>query len=201
MDTPKFSQKTVMNLTLSESDLAALYWWPFPPPEKELGRIYDFDALRHTFADNMAVSRERSAPADERLRWVALATGAAINQGAALQQAAEKLGAEGEAVLVANRSALGRFVDGLVASPPSCDQVPFPPPGHIVIVGGVPVWVPRPPDPVPPVWEEGEQLSAVDLVSVGARLQAAATSTVSEPLRQDFLAAANRLFEAATSRM
>ena len=183
-----------MSVTLTESELIALYWWPFPPPEDELGWIYDFDAIRH------AISAPRQEiPADDRLRWVALAAGAAITEAAVLQQSADRLGSD--AVPAVNRTALGGFVDGLVASPPICEVRPAPH-GVTVVIGGTVVVVPSvTPVPVPPHWDHGERLSRVDLMGVGTRFRAAAVATTSAALREVLLDAAERLFVTAGERL
>ncbi|GGM76344.1 hypothetical protein GCM10011609_10350 [Lentzea pudingi] len=186
-----------MSVTLTESELIALYWWPFPPPEDELGWIYDFDALRHALADTAAVKRE--VPADDRLRWVALATGTAITEAATLQRSADRLGSD--AVLAVNRTALGQFVDGLVASPPTCEVLPAPH-GVTVVIGGMVVVIPSvTPVPVPPHWDHDERLSRVDLMGVGTRFRAAAVATTSPALRDVLLDAAERLFVTAGERL
>jgi hypothetical protein len=189
-----------MSVTLTESELIALYWWPFPPPEEELGWIYSFDVVRHWVADTTAATGEQSAPVDDRSRWVALATGAAISQAVALQRAADQLGSD--AVLSANRSALGLFVDGVVASPPSCEVLPRPPHGHTVVVGGVVIVIPPvTPEPVPPHWDHDERLSRVDLIGVGTRFRAAAGSTTSPALGEELFRASELLFAAAEERL
>jgi hypothetical protein len=188
-----------MSVTLTESELIALYWWPFPPPEDELGWIYQFDAIRHWVADTTIVAARQKMPADERLRWVALATGAAVNQAAALQQAADRLGSD--AVPMVNRAALEQFADGLIGSPPICDFQP-PPQGQTVVVGGVVFVIPPvTPVPVPPHWGPGERLSRVDLMGVGTRLRAAAVATTSPALREVLLDVAERMFVTAGERL
>jgi hypothetical protein len=140
----------------------------------------------------------RSGWVDERLLWVAGATGATIKRAATVQQSADTLEGAGDTILAANRSAIGKFVDGLVASPPICELVPLPPVPVVVL----PPWfvLPTPP-PVPPEWKPGEQLSGIDLLSVAIRFQAAAGARDAGPLREEFLAAATRLFEVGAERL
>jgi hypothetical protein len=188
-----------MSVTLTESELIALYWWPFPPPEDELGWIYDFDAIRHWVTDTAVVAANQAGPADERLRWVALAAGTVINEAVVLQRSADRLG--GNAAPAVNRKALDKFVDGLVASPPSCEVLPAPH-GHTVVVGGVVIVIPSvTPAPVPPLWGQDERLSRVDLMGVGTRFRAAAVVTTSPALREVLFAAADRLFVTAGERL
>jgi len=187
-----------MSVTLTEAELAAAYWWPFPPPEDELGWIYNYESIRHWLADTAVVAAAQDLPADERPRWVALATALAINQAAVLQQSADRLGSD--AVPAVNRKAIAEFVDGLVASPPICELVPVPH-GHTVIIGGIVVVIPLVrPEPVPPHWEEGEQLSRLDLLGVATRFRTAADMTTSPALQEVLLDAAERLFVAAGER-
>jgi hypothetical protein len=192
-----------MSITLSESELIALYWWPFPPPK---GYTYEIEALRHWVTETMVVAAERSLPVDERLRWVALATGATINRAVALQQAADTVGDAGETVHAANRSAIGRFVEGLVASPPVCEPVPFRPVPILVgwlppPFGPFPTPLPPPPPPPPLNWGSDEMLSGVDLLGVGTRFQAAAVALEPGTLREEFASAAARLFEVGQARL
>jgi hypothetical protein len=182
-----------MSVTLSESDLIKMYWWPFPPPEPELGWRYDFVALRHWFAGTPALAAERNVAVDDRSLWVAQATDAVITRAVALHRSAEALGAAAGTVLPANRSEIGAFVDNLVASPPIGELVPTPPPGGVVIVIPVPV-------PVPVPWN-GEDLSGVDLLGAATRFQAAAEGVAQGPLREEFAAAAARLFTIGQERL
>lgn len=132
----------------------------------------------------------RSVSADERLQWVELATGATISRAVAVQQVADTLEDADDMVFAANRSAIGKFVDGLVASPPICESVPLVP---VTAGAGAP--------PPPPNWEHGEQLSGIDLISVGTRFQVAAAAVDAGPLREEFLAAGTRLFDAGAARL
>ena len=110
---------------------------------------------------------DRSVPVYERLRWVALATGATVSGAVATQQAADTLEDAGDTVPAANRWALGKFVDGLVASPPifginTCCAGDHLGRGTMIVIA--------PPPPELP-WDGGEQLSAIDLLSVATRFQ------------------------------
>jgi nitroreductase len=144
----------------------------------------------------------RSASVDERRLWVAQATGATISRAVVAQQSADTLEGAGDMVLAANRSAIGKFVDGLVASPPICELVPVPPGVVVVVVvvGGIPFVIPQPPSP-PPEWKSGEQLSGIDLLNVAIRFRVAATALDAGPLREEFLAAESRLFEVGAERL
>jgi hypothetical protein len=176
-------------MSYTEEELIKLYWWPFPPPERELGWMYDFEALKHwvELTQGSAVSANRAS-------YVALSAGTVINQSMALKSVADATGEE--AIFAANRSRLQSFVDGLVASPVVCEPVSEPLRG-IVVFGVFIPFLPIP-VPVPDDWEE--PLSALDLTAVGVRLRAAGETLEEGPLRADFLAAATRLFETAGSR-
>lgn len=193
-------------VTFTADQICAIHSWPFPC---ERGKVIDPESVLH-FAGATAVFVDRSGGAtalfsaanrsvsvDERLRWVDLATGATISRALAVQQAADTADDAADTVIAANRSAIGTFVDGLIASPPKCE--PIPPMPVTVVVGAIVIVVPQPPPP--PNWESGEQLSGIDLVSVGARFQAAAAAVDTGPLREEFLAAGTRLFEAGTARL
>jgi hypothetical protein len=191
------------SIHLTSEDLCAIHYWPFPCEE---GAIIDPPLGPGVFPDGsggvnvlLFSAANRSASVDQRLLSVAHATGATISRAVVVQQSADTLEGAGDTVLTANRSAIGKFVDGLVASPPICEQVPPPP----VPVGVWGIWfIPLPPPPpTPPEWKPGEQLSAIDLLSVGTRFQAAAAALKAGPLREEFLAAGARLFEVATERL
>jgi len=187
-----------MSVTLTESELAALYWWPFPPPEEEFGWDYGFVALRHRFTATAA--GERAASPDDRVRWVALAAGTAIDRAFVLQQSADHLG--GDAVRAATRAAFGLYVDGVVASPPKCEVRPRAAGGITVVVGGIVIKIPPVSEPpVPPHWDSDERLTRVDLIGVATRFQAAAAVTTSPELGEDLLTAAESLFAAAEERL
>lgn len=183
-------------VTLTQEEVCAAYFWPFPC---EQDVILDPRAILHgagataVFVDPTGATTaifpaaDRSV-SDERLLSVALATGAAINRAVAVQQVADALEDAGEMVLAANRASIGKFVDGLVAVPPTCEPVPVPR-----------ALASRTQSTPPPTWEQGEQLSGIDLLGVGVRFQAAASAAGS--LRGEFLAAATRLFEAAQARL
>jgi hypothetical protein len=191
-------------VTFTSEEVCAIHYWPFPCEE---GAIIDPESTLHgagftfvfpdRFGGATAVAN-RSGTVDERLLWVAQATGATISRAVAVQQSADTLEGAGETVFAANRSAIARFVDGLVASPPVCELVPLPP--VPVVVWGIWFIIPPPPPPPPPEWEPGEQLSRIDLLSVGTRFQAAAAALDAGPLREEFLAAQARLFEVGTKR-
>jgi hypothetical protein len=196
-------------VTLTAAQLCAIASAPFPcDPDK----IVDPQGLGHwVFPNAIWVSPDlsggvnvvfaaanRSVSVDERRLWVAQATGATISRAVAVQQSADTLEGAGDMVLAANRSAIGKFVDGLTASPPICEQIPLPPTGGWGIVIVV---TPPPPPPPPPEWKPGEQLSGIDLLSVAIRFQAAATALDAGPLREEFLAAATRLFEVGAERL
>lgn len=176
-------------MSYTEEELIKLYWWPFPPPEPELGWMYDFEALKH-----WVELTHRTAAAANRASYVALSTGTVINQSMALKSVADATGED--AIFAANRSRLQSFVDGLVASPVVCEPAPEPLRG-IVVFG---VFIPFLPAPVPIPDEWDEPLSALDLTAVGVRMRAAGETLEEGPLRADFLAAASRLFEVAESR-
>lgn len=194
-------------VTLTADQICAIHSWPFPC---ERGKIVDPEAVLHflgagaVFVDRSGgataffSAANRSVSVDERLRWVDLMTGATISRAVAVQQAADTLENAGDTVFAANRSAIGKFVDGLVASPPICESIPLVP--VTVVVGGIVIVIPPPQQP-PPNWEGGEQLSGIDLLSVGTRFQAAAAAVDAGPLREEFLAAGTRLFEIGAARL
>jgi hypothetical protein len=191
-------------ITFTQGQICAIHYWPFPC---EPDAIVDPELVLHPWYPVVFPERgggatvfrsdaNLSRSVDERLLWVAGATGATINRAATVQQSADTLEGAGDTILAANRSAIGKFVEGLVASPPICELVPLPP------VPVVPPWfvIPTPP-PVPPEWKPGEQLSGIDLISVAIRFQAAAGARDAGPLREEFLAAAIRLFEVGAERL
>lgn len=178
-------------MSYTEEELIKLYWWPFPPPEPELGWMYDFDSIKHwielTHSTVETVSENRAG-------FVALSAGTVINQAMTLNSVAKTTGEQ--AVVTANRSRLQSYVDGLVASPVVCEVAPQPLRGIMVSGVFVPL-LPRP-QPIPPNWDE--PLSSLDLTAVGVRMRAAGETLDDGPLRTDLMEAATRLFEAAKSR-
>jgi hypothetical protein len=193
-------------ITLTADQICAINSWPFPC---ERGKIIDPETVLHglgtvivdPFGGGATVFTpvgSRYESLDDRSRWVALATGATIGRAVAVQQAADTVGEAGHAVAAANRSTIGKFSAGLVASPPACDPIaPMPVPVH---VGGIWIFIPQPPPP-PPIWQDGEQLSGIDLLAVGTRFQVAAATVDAGPLREEFLATSARLFEVGAARL
>jgi hypothetical protein len=196
-----------MSDTYTAEEICAIHYWPFPCEE---GAIVDpestLHALGYTFvfvdrSGGATAVANRSRSVDERLLWVAQATGATISRAIAVQQSADTLEGVGDTVFAANRSAIARFVDGLVASPPVCDVRPLPPGPVVLGGGGVIVIVIQPPPPQPPPeWGPDEQLSRIDLISIGTRFQAAAAALDAGPLREEFFSAQARLFEVGAER-
>jgi len=183
-----------------------MHSWPFPC---ERGKIIDPESVLHAGGANVVFidpsggataiffAANQPVPVDERLRWVELATGATISRAMALQQATVALDDAQDTVSAANRSAIGQFIDGLVASPPVCEWVAGAP---MAAVMGTIMSAIQPPSE-PPNWEDGEQLSGIDLLSIGTRFQVAAAAVDAVPLREDFLAAATRLFDVGAERL
>lgn len=178
-------------MSYTEEELITLYWWPFPPPEPELGWMYDFDSIKHWLELTHSPAK---TVAENRAGYVALSAGAVINQAMTLDSVAKTTGEE--AVFSANRSRLQSYVDGLVASPVVCEVAPRPLRG-VVVFG---VFIPFLPqqEPIQPHWDE--PLSSLDLTAVGVRMRAAAETLDDGPLRTDLMTAATRLFDAAKTR-
>ena len=197
---------TMSFVTLTADQICAMQSWPFPC---ERGKIIDpvgilkFMGATGVFTNGSGGATayfpngSHSAPADERLQWVELATGVTIGRATAAQQAADALKGAGDAVFAANQSTIGKFVDGLIASPPLFETIQIIP--GTFVVGGIIIVIPSP--PVPPNWGAGEQLSGIDLLSIGSRFQAAAAAIDTGPLQKEFLAAGARLFEAGAARL
>jgi hypothetical protein len=197
-------------VTLTGAQLCAVASAPFPcEPDK----IIDPEGTGHwLFPGSWVVpdksggiivvtsAANRSASVDERRLWVAQATGATISRAVVAQQSADTLEGAGDMVRAANRSAIGKFVDGLIASPPIFELIPVLPGLIVVVVGGIPFVIPQPPSP-PPEWKSGEQLSGIDLLNVAIRFRAAATALDAGSLREEFLAAESRLFEVGAERL
>jgi hypothetical protein len=197
---------TMGSVTLTADQICAVQSWPFPC---ERGKIIDpvgilkFLGATAVFTNGSGgatayfSNASHSAPADERLPWVELVTGATIGRATAAQQAADTLEGAGDTVFAANQSAIGKFVDGLIASPPLFDSIELVP--VTVVVGWIVIVIPSPPPR--PNWEAGEQLSGIDLLSIGSRFQAAAAAIDTSSLQKEFLAAGARLFEAGAARL
>ena len=193
-------------VTLTADQICAMQSWPFPC---ERGKIIDpvgilkFMGATAVFTNGAGGATAyfpngtHSARADERLQWVELATGVTIGRAMTAQQAADTLEGAGDTVFAANQSAIGKFVDGLVASPPLFESIELVP--GTFVVGWIVIVIPSPPPH--PNWEAGEQLSGIDLLSIGSRFQAAAAAIDASPLQKEFLAAGARLFEAGASRL
>ncbi len=201
-------------VSMSHDDLVAAYTWPFGP---ERGYIYDDAMMAHWYELQLppgtvvVADQTFSKPVDNgtsdlgRAQWVALSTRATIDRVLAQKQLGERLGdGTAETVLATNRSDLAALVDGLLASPPACDVVPLQPVQRyvVVVIAGQLVVIPiPPPGPVPQLeWEDGASLSRTDLLGAGVRLRATADTLDPGPLRDEFVTAAGRLFEAARYR-
>ena len=104
---------------------------------------------------------------------------AAIGRTLEQQRLGEALGDNGTDVLANNRSFVQRFADDFCGTPPRM-PVPWPPPR-------------RPIDP--------QGLTAMQLILVGARFQAAADHIGDNVLQQDFAATADQLFATGLSRL
>jgi hypothetical protein len=209
-ESPSYKEQedlAMSTVTFTSEEVCAIHYWPFPCEE---GAIIDPESTLHgagftfVFVDRSGGATavaNRSGSVDERLLWVAQATGATISRAVAVQQSADTLEGAGDSVIAANRSAIGKFVDGLVASPPVCDVIPVRP-GPFVLGGGavIIIVIPPPPPQPPPEWGPGEQLSRIDLISIGTRFQAAAAALKAGPLREEFFAAQARLFEVGAER-
>ncbi|WP_238015430.1 hypothetical protein KZZ52_44655 [Dactylosporangium sp. AC04546] len=201
-------------LQMSTDDLTVLYTWPFPP---ERGAFYDATMMAHwlelqvgpgvvvvpaenavrapvppdVFAESKPVSLSRS-------QWAALATSATIGGLLARQDVAVRLDpAAAQAVGAANATDLGAFTDGMLGSPPACDVVPASHSTIVVVVGPTIVVIPIPSRPDPDLLSGAEALTRHDLLGVGVRLRAAADAPSAGTLRDAFLSAADRMFEAA----
>ena len=109
---------------------------------------------------------------DPRLVMLSLAcsmeASQAVTQARAVSHDAAQSGGERAAGI---KHSLEAFVDGVIASPPVLTTV-IPPAGSVVVIGTMIVTIPIPP-PVPPRWDEGEQLARTHLLALAARLQAA----------------------------
>lgn len=194
-------------VTLTADQICAIQSWPAPC---ERGKIVDpvgilkFLGATAVFTNGSGGATayfsngSHSASADERLQWVELATGATIGRATAAQQAADTLEGAGDTVFAANQSVIGKFVDGLIASPPLFETIVVV--LGTIVVGGIVIVIPAPPPP-PPNWEAGEQLSGIDLLSIASRFQAAAAAIDAGPLQKEFQAAGVRLFEAGAARL
>ena len=190
---------------LTTEELAAITYWPFPPPD---GYIYDHEALKHWVHDvlqfqppsdlsNGGAGRVED-PGVEKSRFVALATASLISGVLDDQRFAERLGDDvPEKTASSNSARVATFVDGLIASPPIVELIPLPSSGTIVVV--IPIPLPVPP-PVPPEWDPDEQLTGRDLVAAGIRLHAAGRQVTDGSLQDQLLSAAERLIEVGQSR-
>jgi hypothetical protein len=104
---------------------------------------------------------------------------AAIGRTLEQQRLGEALGEQGTDVLASNRSFVQQFADDFCGTPPRM-PVPWPPPR-------------RPIDP--------QGLTAMQLILVGARFQAAADHIGDNALQQDLAATADQLFATGLSRL
>jgi hypothetical protein len=198
-----------MFMNLTEDQLLALYWYPFPPEE---GFKYDLPALGHWLEDTIEpVSASATSKAGDSSRnvrrSVALARAAAaiIEQARVECRVATSLdGGSVDALSKLNESRLVRFADGLLAESPVCDVPPVPlNPGsavlgpHVVVI----VFPPVQPPPDHPEWEPGEAVDPVDLVAVATRLKTATRLPELDAVAPAFEAAAKRLYDAAQLRL
>jgi hypothetical protein len=96
------------------------------------------------------------------------------------------------------KDSLDAFVSGVIASPPVLTTV-FPPPGSVIVIGTIIITIPTPP-PVPPRWEDGEQLARTHLLALATRFQAASKMSGVGATAEDLADAAARLIDAAITR-
>jgi hypothetical protein len=204
-------------IELSADDLCAMVSWPFPCEE---GKIIDPIAVAHFLgfeevtAPAFGQASNEPKPdagaaggdpaygvartADPRLVILSLACSMEANQ-AVTQARAVSLGPpEDGAEPVSVKHSLDAFVDGVIASPPVMTTV-IPPPGSVTVIGTIIITVPAPP-PVPPRWEQGEQLARTDLLALAARFQAASKLPGIGAAAEDLAGAAARLIDAAIAR-
>lgn len=187
-------------------ELAAIAYWPFPPPE---GYIFDHEQLDHWVHDVLLFQppsdranggRGRAeAPEIGKSRFIALATASMIGGVVTDQRFAERLG-DGDVAgktATTNAARVATFVDGLIASPPVVELTPPPPFGAVVVIP-IPVPVPT---PVPPEWGPDEHVTGRDLLSAGVRLHAAGRQISDTSLQEHVLAAAERLIDVGRSRL
>jgi hypothetical protein len=193
-------------LQVSTTDLIHMATWPFPP---ERGAIYDPTMLAHGLELHLgpdvfvvpvdaAVEQQSAKASLTRSQWAAFVTSTTIQRVLSQQQLASRLEpAAAEAVLATNRADLEAFTIGLLKSPPACEPLP----GQqttVVITGTIVIVIPIPVRPEPnPLTGEVEALTRPDLLGVGVRLRAAAESPDAGTLKDAFVAAADRMFEAA----
>ena len=104
---------------------------------------------------------------------------AAIGRTLEQQRLGEALGEQGTNVLASNKASVQQFADDFCGTPPRM-PVPWPPPRR-------------------PLDSQG--LTALQLILVGARFQAAADHIDENGLQQDFAAAADQLFAVGFSRL
>ncbi|MET7396471.1 hypothetical protein ABZS66_23620 [Dactylosporangium sp. NPDC005572] len=206
-------------LQMSTDDLTSLYTWPFPP---ERGAIYDATMMAHWLElqlgpDVIVVPAEAAvrAPVGDRSldafadpkpvnlsvsQWAALATNATIGGLLARQDVAARLDPAGaQAVSAANATDLGAFTVDVSGSPASC-VVPVSHGTIVIVVGPKIVVIPIPSQPDPDPITGTAVLTRQDLLGVGVRLRAAADAPNAGMLRDAFLSAADRIFEAAPAR-
>jgi hypothetical protein len=207
-------------LQLSTDDLAALYTWPFPP---ERGAFYDATMMAHWLelqlgpgvvvvpaeaavrapveGRPLGVFAEPKPVSLSRPQWAALATSATIGGLLARQDVAGRLDpAAAQAVGAANATDLGVFTDGMLGSPPACGVVPASHSTIVIVVGPTIVVIPIPSQPDPDPFSDAGALTRHELLGIGVRLRVAADAPNAGTLRDAFLSAADRMFEAATAR-
>ena len=192
-------------IELTADDLCAMVSSPFPCEE---GTIIDPIAVAHflglvetgaaVFEDSEGGVARKGRKADERLALLSLACSMEASQAVTRARAASPDAAESEPERAHVKDALDAFTDGVIASPPVLNTV-IPPPGTVVVIGTIVITIPTPP-PVPPHWEEGEQLARTDLLALAVRFQSASKMPGIGTTAEDLAGAAARLIDAAMAR-
>ncbi len=193
-------------IELTADDLCAMVSSPFPCEE---GTIIDPIAVAHflglvetgaeVFGDvDTGIAPLKGRKADGRLALVSLACSMEASQAVARGRTASPDAAESEPERAHVKDALDAFTDGVIASPPVLNTV-IPSPGTVIVIGTVVITIPTPP-PVPPRWEEGEQLARTDLLALAVRFQSASKMSGIGTTAEDLAGAAARLIDAAMAR-
>lgn len=193
-------------IELTPDDLCAMVSAPFPCEE---GSVIDpigvahFLGLVETGAAVFEDAEGGFAPkggrtADERLALLFLACSMEASLAVTRGRTASPDAAEAEPERAHVKDALDAFTNGVIASPPVLTTV-IPAPGTVVVIGTVVIKIPTPP-PVPPRWEEGEQLTRTDLLALAVRFQSASKMPDIGTTAEDLAGAATRLIDAAMTR-
>lgn len=197
-------------IELTPDELCAAVSWPFPCEE---GKIIDPRAVAH-FLGLVETTAAVFEPADQPTpdaggrvgmageavdpRSALLSLACSMEASQAVSRARGSIPAQGDPDRAGVKQSIDAFVDGVLESPPVL-TTEFPPAGTVIVIGTIVVTIPTP-APVPPRWEEGEQLSRTALLALAVRFQAASKMSGIGVAAEDLAGAAARLIDAAVAR-